>query len=789
MASITCMPLLKPCVDFVPISLRSLLFSAFLLLISSSDPPSLQSDHVDESNNNNWCAVANVPSPTDGFMSKSVNARGDLYTVWDNAVYRLKAFSTWLEWFAGAKTSDECQAKDGDRYQATFQELCTVEANDDYGRIWTVDRSAHAIRAIIGSELVTIAGRLGEKGSRDGPPAFARFRYPISILRLFSRPSFLISEGVTSIRLMDAKTLHISTLKLDFGTLPLLRVKDINNGFTLRPNWSAGYPVPPNVKDTLHAVYISVDNKTEGLNIDVGSGKVSAGSADIALIGSFFPYSTWFSFSPQANKWRIGITSMHTEDQAVLQASISYLLNVGVIRKPIYVPQTNSIVQWSSTLSALQLVENMLKPTPPPPSIPHQLASTWEKHLPEPIDFSSLIESPIIGDIPFEFKKSGRIINLHSRVLKLNKGLKNKYKAVVSSLETSNLPERSIEAFINYLYFKRISIDDNTDIKSLSIELGHVAWLCKEHGVEPSKVLFDLYSLILPRITNDDLIACLIECWSSPLMQWTKTDPFITLLASHLRLSPNGTESFSTAVEDSDLPAKRVVPLMTLFTNAGAVFVIEDAVSFAYINRGPKKWVIQWQQTDDPSSLFRHPSDYIFGRAGSDMWTAVPSEYVWAQWSWFKRLVASGMEESKTRIIRFGSWMDQPTIELLVSCLCRGEAYKIEVESAKHMVRHAKEYGFVDDQGIPTSCFAHMFVNSVSSCRFSATRDHNKLLQLQIYHDLGFEAKTLDLMGHVTNKDHPSSLADALDELSLDLLIKFRELRIKQKQKQKAEKK
>lgn len=256
---------------------------------------------ADESNNNEWCAVANVPCPTDGFLSKSVNARGDLYTVWDNAVYRLKASKTWLEWFAGAKRSDECQAKDGNRYEATFQELESVEANDDYGRVWTADRSAHAIRAIIGSELITIAGRLGEKGFRDGPPAFARFRYPISILRLFSRASYIISEGVTSLRLMDARTFHITTLKLDFGTLPLLRVKDINNGFTLRPNWTAGYPVPQITKDSLHASYVSVDNKTEGLFIDATTGKVSACSTDIAPIGAFFPHSTWFILLHRAN--------------------------------------------------------------------------------------------------------------------------------------------------------------------------------------------------------------------------------------------------------------------------------------------------------------------------------------------------------------------------------------------------------------------------------------------------------------------------------------------------------
>lgn len=473
-----------------------------------------------------------------------------------------------------------------------------------------------------------------------------------------------------------------------------------------------------------------------------------------------------------------------------MQASIKYVLNVGVVRKPIFIPQTNSIVQWSGSLCALQLVERLLRPTPPPPTIPSSLARHWEKRLPDPIDFSSLIDSPIIGDTPFEFKQSGRIINLHSRVLNLNKGFKkDKSQTILCSLEKSPLPETSIEAFINYLYFKRIKIEDTTDLKALSIQLGHVAWLCKEHSINASQVLFDLYALVLPRISLDDLIACLIECWSSTLMQWTKTDSLINLLASHLRQSPGGTESFSAAVEDSDLPAKRVVPLMTLFTNVSTAFVIEEVVDFGSINFGPKKLTIHWHNTDDPASLLRHPSDYVFGRTGSHMWAIVPSEYVWSQWPWFKRLVASGMEESTTRIVRLGKWMDQPTIELIVSCLCRGEIFKLEVDSAKLMVRHAKEYGFVDDIGVPTSCFAHLFMNCVCSGRFSPTRDHNKLLQLQIYHDLGFDAKALDLMGHVTNKDHPSSLADALDELSLELLTKIRDVRLKQKQKAAPEKK
>ena len=702
--------------------------------------------------------VANVPGYTShSFFTLTLNSRGDLFTLSDGRIYCLRASSQWLEWYAGTPCA---KIADGNRYASRFCNLDVLEANDDCGLIWISSSFAHAIRIIIGSEVVTIAGRIGEKGYRDGPSTFARFDSPTSIKRLFSQPSLMVSED-KRLRIIDSRTHHVSTLKFDGTSIPDA------SGFKLYDSWTAGYQPPQGTPE-----YMRVHSSDDDLKcIDLANRKLVESGVAVPL-GHFFPYAIYFTISNP--RGHAAISSTNTGDRTTLKESLIVLTNLRVKRQPIFIPHTNTIFKWSADLGLLLVLGDYIQPPPPPPTIPRRLAKNWQKYLPDPIDFSSLIGSPIIGDIPFEFKKSGRIINLHSRVLKLNKGLKNTYKAVISSLETSNLPERSIEAFINYLYFKRISIDDDTDIKSLSIELGHVAWLCKEHGVEPSKVLFDLYSLILPRITNDDLIACLIECWSSPLMQWTKTDPFITLLASHLRYSPSGPRSFTAAVEDSDLPAKRIVPLMSLLTVENPPVPISEIINFACINRGPKRLAIPWQLTDDPSSLLRHPSDFAFGLSDSDKWCVIPSEYVWPQWSWFRRLVTSGMEESKTRIVRFNEPLKQSTLELLVSCLTGCESWDIKCPDAHDALAKAKELELVDDQGLPSS-FSHRFINTLLSVRFLPTRKNNRMDQLNAYYELGFTHKVDDLMDHILMKDHASDLGDVLKALSPELLFEFQQ--------------
>lgn len=213
---------------------------------------------------------------------------------------------------------------------------------------------------------------------------------------------------------------------------------------------------------------------------------------------------------------------------------------------------------------------------------------------------------------------------------------------------------------------------------------------------------------------------------------------------------------------------------MALLTNASTAFAIGDVVDFSYINRGPKKLPIHWTQTNDPSSLLAHAADYVVGRNGSDMWTVVPSEYIWSQWSWFKRLVLSGLEESQSRVVRLGDWVDQSMIELLISCLCSGEGRTIELTSAITLLEHAKELDFVDDAGNPTASFAHRLTNCALTSCITPTTVRSRVGHLKAYDLFGFTSKVEDLIDHLLRKDQPSDLTQVFEELSADLLIKIK---------------
>ena len=652
---------------------------------------------TDIANRANYTPIANVLGKTDSsFRSWSLNARGDLFVLCERQIFVLRASQQWLEWFAG---SSSFSIFDGDRYTVGFDWQDALEANDDGGLIWISSKIVHAIRIIIGINVITIAGRFGEKGYRDGPSAFARFDSPTSIKRLFSQPSFMILEE-NRFRIIGSRTHFVSTLKIDGSSIP---------GFASYPfvglysSWTAGYTPPKGVEE--FAVVHSLNRFS--LNLVRSTAILGA----MCAIGHFYPDSLYLV--PRSPNYA-AISSVYTSNAYEISLSLQMLAEVRVTRTPIFIPQTNTMVKWSDEQGLLLQLDGYLDPPPPAPTIPLPLIVNWEKYLPDPIDFSSLIGSPIIGDTPFEFKKCGRIINLHSRVLTLHKGLDKRYKRVLSALETCDLPERSIEAFINYLYFKRIFIENVTDFKSYILVLGHVAWLCKEHGVEAS------------------------------------------------------------AHEDLDLPTKRVVPLMSLFTIEKAPASLVESIDFACINRGPKKLAIKWQQTEHPSSLLRHPSDFAFGRTNFNMWCVLPSEYAWSQWSWFRRLVTSGMDESKTRIVRFNESLEQAELQLLVSCLVGCDSIPISSDKMPYLLENAKEFDLVDDQGLPTSSFAHRFINALLSRTFSATDISNRLAQLKVYHALGFTHKVDDLMDHMLMKGHQSDLGEVIEGLSPEFLTKFR---------------
>lgn len=474
----------------------------------------------DNLNNHDIAIVSNLPGTTHAFFSCSVNARGDLYTFSNRRLWVLRASTLWLEWYAGVHSG---QLRDGNRYEAVFGDYSKLEANDDHGRIWTTSRTTHAIRMIFGSDIVTVAGRIGEKGYRDGPSHFARFDQPDGITRLYSQRALLIAEASPRFRLLDLRTHHVSTLKIDGSSI--LHNGSLHN-CKLSSTWTAGYPPPQGTtKEFVRAVGETKDDKS-AFTIDLaklkGLPQSRNNGASALPAGHFFPHSVYIAASPFGCS---AITTINTGDEKELEASFQMLGDTKAERMPVFIPQTNVLVSWSHEHGLLLVWKKYLQPAPPPPTIPQPLAKNWSKRLSEPIDFSSLIGSPIIGDVPFEFKQSGRIINLHSRVLKINKGLKKNLNTILRALENSTLPEASIEALIGYLYFKRITIDSTTDLKHLGIQLAHVAWLCKELSIEASRVLFDFHTLILPRISNDVLIACLIECWSSSVNRWRTRFP------------------------------------------------------------------------------------------------------------------------------------------------------------------------------------------------------------------------------------------------------------------------
>lgn len=218
------------------------------------------------------------------------------------------------------------EGKKGGADETTFCGPQGLEAWDDVGgRLWVADTPAHTLRLVLGSEIRTVAGKYGVKGSTDGrarflgsdvatPPVprstsptlsptrhralsladahnnpqdepLALLDSPQFVLRLRSRHALIIAEtNNKKLRMLDLDTWTVTTLHLSGETLPY---------FSL---WS----VPSLAQHLDHSEFLKVQSYSSGsrpLKIDLSTGVISRLDAKSEKESNSLPFDSMSSSS------------------------------------------------------------------------------------------------------------------------------------------------------------------------------------------------------------------------------------------------------------------------------------------------------------------------------------------------------------------------------------------------------------------------------------------------------------------------------------------------------------
>ena len=404
-------------------------------------------------------------------------------------------------------------------------------------------------------------------------------------------------------------------------------------------------------------------------------------------------------------------------------------------------------------------------------------------------DFSPLFTSPFIGDIHVANTASGHSWNLHSEILMIHS--LTDCDAIVKFITETSFPIDSIEAFIGSLYCKRIA--DRFELRKSCILSSQVMHIWKELGLGNLQfLLVEFATTIVRHLTSDSACESLLDMWSDKLVTWQLEDAPILILTSFVR----GTcrEQFLSLVTESDLPSKRIIPLVS---HISARIDPYPLMAAPYIPSLPELRMT-WSKTcedDDmldvsyqknftlPEEFIKTASDYVFGFDESTdyrhYWLVVPGLYLWPRWTWFRHYVTSSTYETlvpdddptvsaSQRIIRMPSWVTANILLSIINCMCHAAPPALLSDAeVRLLMENSRELDLVENDGAPVRCFLPLIQHCLERS-FPPVSEVNILSHYSRFLKLRMEGKLDELAGLLVKRTFTLDLSKIAAELEME---------------------
>ena len=685
-----------------------------------------------------------LKQPSGTPVSLAVSQHGALYAGWSTgAIMTLPCDSSDLQVYVNGSS---CRALAVElrtpRSEFKFAHPIAIDAWGSNHTQYVGDSSLNRVFEI-SDDFVSVVAGTGAKGEHDGDGLTEATFESIRSVAVLSKYIAVLSmhsdrpirwQCSSAIRLIHRATLRVTTLTTPSFPFPFDGVFQLlNTSQSSNPNivlladaWRTHrYPIMPNMKHSDSSKICIFRSATKTIEIVQGNGLVLNSSLDHSLL------------EPQR------IPAGHC-----FQGFL-----------PVYCPLSDSL--FMDNKGVLCSCQNFL--------------GRKEEPFPIELDVSTLLAScGLTHDLEITHYESNTTFRLFRSIIECHRigTSMASERLALFFWHSKQLPAVTITRFIEHLYFKPLVGVDSQQLIAL-------AWIYKEvFGQEDPTIIKALQDSIKtePDAAVFDL---LISSWKNVFgpFELDETSLVVATLLPRVQLNRPGFKLAIEAVISKNASNLQHVlsRMMSLFMLvAGPPLIAEFPLVKSFlqplspITIGP-----------DPSHFLSVCSTNFVINPSPDSSIGVCGWLLYVHWPWFKTLVDSGLQESKTRIINLPPHsFNAPTWKLVLTTLqfgCRDPLHRLSREDAISVLEHASKFGLVDFNDKPLPRIAPL-INFCETKVFPRLSPITCWDQLQAAHYLG-SPKYSDIFQFIieTVKAVPMiELANLSEEVGVDLLRKLK---------------
>lgn len=707
--------------------------------------------------------VKYVLGPAGEAISLSVSKLGDIYAGWSTgAVMRLQSGSAQFGVYISGSTKPPINMKRRTSLSGfAFVKPVAIDAWGSKKSQFIGDSELNRIYEVDGETVTLIAGT-GAKGCADGDSLTeASFDSLRSILVLSEYIAVLSASLTPVVRFIDRKTNVVTTLK------------------TPKPVHAS--MVPFHIFSRLNPTQIEVVYQSEACNIVKGSCSMSTpgnfnkqrirGGVNLFRSEEGAPYLIFITstctqldvkLTPNAPMLRLGF------DAALCHAVL-----------PVYCPLSDTLI--ATRLGKLSLYQSFAgNELPNPKIIPSYHLSLKSVDVP---NASSLLDKPIAAfkaDLIIHHESSNTTFHLYRSILERSTLSQMDESSATHRfaefIRTSTLSATAIHAFLEYRYFKPLQVESSL--------LVTFAGISKEVFDEDDSLVLTTLQRQIKAESDADVSRLLIKTWLNTFGDFNldESSLIIAILLERVQKCPSTFKSTFDLLLASDYATNllkllpRITSLSMLITGSSKALVLpEITTSTSNLSPVAPASIEAFLSLNSTNIILQIPTStcYSLGLSG---WL------LYLHWPWFKHLIDSGLQESKTRIITLTA--DSITRDGLATVLrvmlgrISPRLNDLETWDVLSILQSAEALGLVDNDGVPLPSVVPL-IEACEARIFPPPTAANCWDQLQMAHSfrspkykvlLAFIADTLT--------DLPSSnIADLPEEVALDLFRKLKEFK------------
>jgi hypothetical protein len=579
--------------------------------------------------------------------------------------------------------------KNGTRKEATFQDLRQLQVSPD-GVIYVCDADNHKIRKIDDDEVTTYAGT-GFRGRKDGPRTDSMFAFPTHLL-LYQGCLYISEYNSMSIRIIDIASNIVSSIgnaapnAVD-GTFSQCSFSS-PTGLSLGPERTVIV-----CEHGSHRVRsIQVEDKT--VKTLAGSTKgfkdgpalqacfdLPSGSVYDKISGSIFICDSKNNrirlFSPQGIVSTFVGSTKGSED-GNLSIATTYIPIAACLS-----PRGDLV--WLEENGSVRSI-----PAISTPCIGADLSQLRSGHL---------------SDLHIQHKPSNSALDLHSGILQAQ-GIE--FKKLKETLSDAPFPLEIVQNFLDFVYGAPVLFSSRDPLRSLSnllqmIQLARITGinhletalqaeleiLVAQRGKDVPLLVNLLIDIVKHCKSNQDLIAMICQRLRS--MQ-TEIKANKDLLNPIAQLNPDLFSKLFFLIHEQDGPPLYSLPHVE---NAKLPAVALQTVIQALGRQ--LKWT-QVTSSHAPLTLSSTRSNFILSIDGQSEVELRVHDWVLWRWPYFRRLISSGLEESRQSKASLPSSMPPAFLLSLLKFLYSGgsmDDIQMTEDECRFTMTHGGEFGIV----------------------------------------------------------------------------------------------